>query len=82
MARFLGARLLKLDAVLVLLPADTPHQEATGNKRMLRSPALADRTLSRSRSYGNRLSDAVRDIDEGRELLARARHSSSRQFKN
>ena len=75
LARFLGLRLLKLDAVIVLLPADIPSSEAAGSGWQPRSSAPAPRSLPRTNSFGQGLSEAVRDIEESRALLARARHS-------
>jgi hypothetical protein len=74
-ARVLGVRLLRLEATVVLAPADVT---AT------RSPAPPARTLGRvvaarpapSRPTGHRLDDAVRSLEEGAKLLAQARRGA------
>jgi hypothetical protein len=63
LARLLGLRLLRLEATLVLIPADVTTRSA--------GPPRTARWASRGRG----LPDAVREIDEGAKLLEQARNS-------
>ena len=74
MARLLGLRLLKLDAVVVLGPADVaPPSSASQAAR----PRPSNTPPARSGTGRSRLADAVRSIDEGAEILAEARRNGS-----
>jgi hypothetical protein len=66
LARVLGMRLLKLDASVVIVPADL----AAPASDFRRSPA-------RSHAVGHGLAGAVRSINEGAALLANARRNGS-----
>jgi hypothetical protein len=74
--RVLGIPLLKIDALVAIVPASQTPVPSTP-----RAP-LAERTLSsRNRSRrrdapGSALAEAVRSIDEAGELLAEARNGS------
>jgi len=77
-ARLLGMRLLKLDATVVLSPADVTRRSAA--PRVL--PAVESRPAphispSRPQPAGRGLAEAVRHIKEGEELLAEARHDGA-----
>jgi hypothetical protein len=73
LARLLGMRLLRLEATVVLTPADV--RTSTGARRAARGPSSASPPR---RSGGPRrgLADAARDIDEGARLLAQARRGT------
>ena len=74
-ARLLGIPLLKLDATVVLAPAEitaaspAPHEPA--RKRSFGVP------LTRSGAAGRGLAEAVRSINEGAEVLAEMRRNGS-----
>lgn len=74
-ARLLGIPLLKLDATLAVVPAETsapssPHPEPLS----ARSPRA---TTRHSGAAGHDLADAVRSINEGADLLAEVRRNGS-----
>lgn len=73
LARFLGLRLLRLDTVLVLLPADIPRQPSTAEERPIPVSAHARNALPRSTFIAEGLSEAARNIEESKQLLAKAR---------
>jgi pyridoxal biosynthesis lyase PdxS len=67
-ARLLGIPLLKVDATVVIAPADVTA----------RKPALSgDRPAARARAAGQGLAEAVRRINEGAELLAEVRRNGA-----
>jgi hypothetical protein len=70
LARLLGLRLLRLEATMVLTPADV--RTSTGSSRAARRPSSAS-PPRRSAVPRRGLADAARDIDEGARLLAQAR---------
>ncbi len=77
LARVMGIRLLTIDATLALVPADI-----TTSSSAALPPARASRpgpvvTPGRSRVAGHGLAEAVRNINEGAELLAEARRNGS-----
>ena len=69
LARLLGIRLLKLDATVVLMPADVAAQPAAPRDR----PALEALPPTRLYPAGRGLAEAIRHLNEGEELLAEAR---------
>ena len=72
-ARLLGVRLLRLQATVVLTPADV--KTSMGSRRAARRAANA--SLPRRSAVPRRgLADAARDIDEGARLLAQARQGT------
>ncbi|MBV9196248.1 MAG: hypothetical protein JO168_19095 [Solirubrobacterales bacterium] len=75
LARFLGLRLLRLDTVILIAPADVPAGRSTAVEPPIRASTQAGDALPR----GSGLSAAVRDIDEGRALLAAARRNGPSQ---
>ena len=83
-ARLLGLRLLKLDATIMLMPADVAAQPAAPRDPPARdgiSPAgLPPAGLPPARLYpaGRGLAEAVRHLNEGEELLAQARDDGAR----
>jgi hypothetical protein len=72
-ARLLGLRLLKLDATVVLMPADVAARSAAP----LDPPALDGLPPTRLYPAGRGLAEAIRHINEGEELLAEARHNGA-----
>jgi hypothetical protein len=70
-ARLLGLRLLKIDATVVLVPADI-----TAPTRAAQAPPERRRP-QRSGAAGHGLAEAVRSINEGAELLAEARRNGA-----
>jgi hypothetical protein len=73
-ARLLGLRLLKLDATVVLMPADVGAQRAAPRD----PPALDGLPPARLYPAGRGLAEAIRHLDEGEELLAQARDNGAR----
>ena len=75
LARVLGLRLLTLDATLVVVPADVAPRRPRGPSALtpVRSSEVAP---PQSHTVGLGLTDAVRNINEGADLLAHARHNS------
>jgi hypothetical protein len=78
-ARLLGLRLLKLDATVMLMPADVAAQPATPRD----PPALdglppAGSPSARLYPAGRGLAEAIRHLNEGEELLAQARDDGAR----
>lgn len=73
LARLLGMRLLRLEATVVLTPADV--KTSTGPRRAARLPSSAS-PPPRSAVPRRGLADAARDIDEGARLLAQARRGT------
>ena len=73
MARLLGIRLLKLDATVVIVPADVTAPSPRHTSR----PRTHARSLGvppdRSGAVGGRLAEAVQRINEGAAILAESR---------
>jgi hypothetical protein len=69
LARLLGIRLLKLDATVVLMPADVAARYAAPHA----PPALDALPPTRLYPAGRGLAEAIRHLNEGEELLAEAR---------
>lgn len=80
MARLLGIRLLKLDATIVVVPADVtarpaaPH--ASPRPALAPAPAPAMPPARRPGTVGGGLAEAVRRIDEGAAILAEVRRTA------
>ena len=74
LARLLGIRLLKLDATVVLMPADVAAQSAAPRD----PPALDGLPPARLYPAGRGLAEAIRHLNEGEELLAQARDNGAR----
>jgi len=72
-ARLLGMRLLKLDATVVLMPADVAAQPAAPRD----PPALDGLPPTRLNPAGRGLAEAIRNLNEGEELLAQARDNGA-----
>lgn len=72
--RVLGLRLLKLDAMVVLVPADVTPPSSPARARRPPSSSSAPARIATGRS---RLAEAVRNIDEGAEVLADARRNGT-----
>jgi hypothetical protein len=73
LVRLLGLRLLRLEATVVLTPADVGT--STGPRRAVRRPSSAS-PPRRSAVPRRGLAGAARDIDEGAKLLAQARQGT------
>jgi hypothetical protein len=73
LARLLGIRLLKLDATVVLMPADVAARSAAPRD----PPALDGLPPTRLYPAGRGLAEAIRHINEGEALLAQARHNGA-----
>jgi hypothetical protein len=69
----LGIRLLKIDATVVLAPAEITPAEITASPAPAHHPA--PHMPARSARHG--LAEAVRSISEGAELLAQARRNGA-----
>ena len=90
-ARLLGMRILTLDATVALVPADVAAatraiQDRARDGRPGRVSARPSRRVSarpstdprgRSGSFGPRLADAVRNLDEGAKLLGEAKRKGA-----
>ena len=72
LAHLLGLRLLRLEATVVLMPADV--NTSTGPRPAARQSSHSPPRRSTRPRRG--LADATRDIDEGARLLARAREGT------
>jgi hypothetical protein len=75
-ARLLGIPLLKLDATIVLAPAEITAPSLAPYERPARTSARSV-SPSRSGAAGHGLAEAVRSINEGAELLAEVRRNGS-----
>lgn len=80
MGRVLGLRLLKLNAVVVSVPADVTSPASVA--RAGRPRPTFDGTPARSSNGRSRLAEAVRTIDEGAEILAVARRNGAAISRN
>jgi hypothetical protein len=76
-ARLMGIPLLKVEATVVLAPAGLTAPTSAPRVLPIRSSAQSSRTARRSGVPGQGLAEAVRRIDEGAELLAKARRNGS-----
>ena len=72
LARLLGLRLLRLEATVLLTPANVTT--STGSRRAARPSSASPPRRSAVPRRG--LAEAVRDIDEGARLLAQARQGT------
>jgi hypothetical protein len=72
-ARLLGLRILRLDATVALVPADVRVAPPPVHGRAAYAPARpsADSPRRAAPAGGDRLVDAVRNLDEGSRLLAK-----------
>jgi len=82
LARLLRIRLLRLDATVVISPADVTLRPSAARdaKRSASSPLRAARTSLPMRSEpsgGRALAEAVRTIDEGAAILAQTRRNAA-----
>jgi hypothetical protein len=77
-ARVIGIPLLKIEASIVLAPAGLTASTSAPPDRPIRSSARSfDAISTRSEVPGQRLTEAVRTLNEGVELLADARRNGS-----
>ena len=75
-ARLLGIRLLTIDAIVVLAPADvTGPSVAAPDQPQHASVGSSGISRKRSAATGRGLAEAVQSINEGVELLAEARRN-------
>jgi hypothetical protein len=79
LARLLGIRLLKLDATILIGPADvTASSPVRTGLRARKPPRRSEVPPAPSAAVvGRGLADAVRSINEGAELLAEARRNGA-----
>jgi hypothetical protein len=75
LARLLRIKLLRLDATVLVIPADATGPWISPRAPREQAPALPP--VGPPASGRGRLLDAVRCLDEGAELLARARRNRS-----
>ncbi len=79
MARLLGLRLLKLDAIVTLTPAEVTAPSSIARDRPARAITPRRRLpAARPRAAGNGLARAQRTIGEGEQLLEQARRDGGR----
>jgi hypothetical protein len=77
LARLLGIKLLKLDATVLVLPADAREVSGAPNLIVRTDPARRGwQTAPSAPAEDRRLADAVRNLDEGARLLEEARRNS------
>jgi hypothetical protein len=75
-ARLLGAKLLTLDATVVLVPADVTVPQSAEHRRLGRAPARASGRLPAGPGAPSRsLAEAVRNIERGHAALAETRRN-------
>lgn len=78
LARVLGIRLLTLDTTVVLVPADVRAPSTASHDPPARTSAPSSGVPpTQSGAAGHGLAEAVRSINEGAELLAKARRNGS-----
>jgi hypothetical protein len=78
LARLLRMKLLTLDASVLLLPAGVSSSTTPiAPSRRRQDPEEPARGLAVTGVRGSTLADAIRNIDEGTELLAKARGNRS-----
>jgi hypothetical protein len=76
-ARLLGIPLLKIEALVVLVPTNPTSASSTSRAPLVdRASSSADRSR-RLDAPGSALADAIRSIDEAGELLTQARNNGS-----
>ena len=77
LARLLGIKLLKLDATVLVLPADARKASATAPNLSVRndSASRVPQTLPPAPAEDRRLADALRNLDEGARLLKEVRRN-------
>lgn len=80
-ARLLGIPLLKVDALVVLVPGNpsavAPSTSSASRARSVEPTLTSGNRSRRVEAPGSALADAVRSIDEAAELLAEARRNGS-----
>jgi pyridoxal biosynthesis lyase PdxS len=74
LARVLGARLLTLDATVVVAPADVTARSSAPRDSQALTPA---RSVGVPPARGRGLAEAVRSIDEGAAILAETRRTGT-----
>lgn len=73
LGRLLGLRILRLEATVVLVPADVEGPADAPLRSQPRLPRAPERLPAREGPRGRGLADARRSIDEGAHLLAESR---------
>jgi hypothetical protein len=77
-ARLLGLRILRLDATVALVPAGVSVATPADPDRAPLAPARSSgNSRGRAGAVGHRLTDAVRNLDEGARLLAEVQRNGS-----
>ena len=77
LARLLGIKLLKLNATVMLMPADVEAQPAASGDSSALERAQASLPPSRLYPVGRGLAEAIRHLHEGEELLAEVRQNGA-----
>jgi len=75
LARLFGIKLLKLDATIVVSPSGIRQVAGSSTDLVMRPTSRPPRTLPVG--TGATLADAVRNLNEGAELLAEARRNGA-----
>ena len=76
-ARLLGIPLLKIDALVVLVPANPTSVPSTARAPLVERTSSSGNRSRRVDGPGSALADAIRSIDEAGELLTQARNNGS-----
>ena len=78
LARLFGLKLLKLDATVLVLPADASESSSAPSLVLHTSPIPRRRqTTGNSAADNRRLADAVENLNEGARLLEEARRNGA-----
>lgn len=76
LARLFGLKLLKLDATVLVLPADA-SESLSAPSLVLHTSPIPRRTTGNSAADNRRLADAVENLNEGARLLEEARRNGA-----
>jgi hypothetical protein len=77
LARVLGMRILTLDTTVVLAPADITAESSTPTNPPTITSARSSGVSPLSRAAGHGLAEAIRDINDGAEILAKSKYNAS-----
>jgi hypothetical protein len=77
LARLLGLKILKLDATVLVLPADVSEASSAPSLVIHRSPIPRRPSANDSAASNRRLADAVENLNEGARLLEEARRNGA-----
>jgi hypothetical protein len=70
-------RILTLDTTVVLVPADMTAEPSTPTNPPTITSARSSDVSPLSRAAGHGLAEAIRDINDGAEILAKSRYNAS-----